>query len=65
MKIRKNLDDFFNKLKQSVANQLINVIYSEIRIYCENANNALMNIKAKQYIDDKIGPEFVQVVFGK
>ena len=31
MKIRKNLDDFFNKLKQSVANQLINVIYSEIK----------------------------------
>lgn len=31
MKIRQNLDDFFNKLKQNLTNQLINIIYSEIK----------------------------------
>ena len=64
--LEKNVDEARNYIKE---NYNIDSEYdsekSELRIYCENANNTLMNIKAKQYIDDKIGPEFVQVVFGK
>ena len=64
--LEKNVDEARNYIKE---NYNIDSEYdsekSELRIYCENANNALMNIKAKQYIDDKIRPEFIQVVFGK
>ena len=80
MNINENVKNFIKNLDDLEANILkaqdyikenlnvdseFNANTGKLHIWCENAENALYVARAKEYIQETIGEDLVQVIYGK